>query len=252
MKNTPENKGYIGAIRLLRDKPEWAPIIAAAVESAKTIKGGFAGSWVLDLAKQKGVSWIPGLRTLVAYGILQKEGASTRGGRRAYYTMPDVAGVEQALNEIQVPKTFTPYAGYQVGDSGVIQATKVRIPFFANLAACGGPNMSEAVVDDYIDVDTRLARPGHQYYLVRADGDSMDLAGIHSGDFVLVRVQNHADVGQKVVASLADGVTIKELQYGGDHIILMPRSSNTEHKPMVLKDNVAIQGVVIGTIPGFK
>lgn len=247
------DQGYRGTIRLLHDHPEWAPVVEAALERAKSVKsGGFAGSWVLQLAKKRGVQWIPGLRKLVAYGILEKEGESTRGGRRAYYIMPDIAGVERALDEMGPSVGLAPYSGYEVTGAGVARPERVRVPFFANLASCGGPNMSDAHVDDYYEIDTRLAKPGHQYYLVRADGDSMNQAGINSGDLVLVRVQNHADIGQKVVACLSDGVTIKEYQQQGEYTVLVPRSDNPEYKPIVLTDNAEIQGIVVATIPGFK
>lgn len=253
MPNENKSKGYEGTSRLLHDHVEWAPIVAAAVERAKTVKvGGFAGAWVLQLAKKRGIHWMPGLRKLVAYGILEKEGDSTRGGRRAYYTMPDIKGVEEALNEIGPSIGFTPYSEYEVTGTGVTKRETLRVPFFANLASCGGPNMSDAHIDDYVDVDARLAKPGHQYYLVRADGDSMNQAGINSGDLVLVRVQNHADTGQKVVACLAEGTTIKEFQRQGDYVVLMPRSTNPDHKPIVLTDNAEIQGVVVATIPSFQ
>jgi len=53
------------------------------------------------LAQQTGrPEWQPGLRRLVAYGLLEKVGESTRGGRRAYYRMPDRPGVEEALKKI--------------------------------------------------------------------------------------------------------------------------------------------------------
>lgn len=56
---------------------------------------------VLDKAKEKGVAnWFPGLRVFVSYGILQKT-SSSRGGRRAYYIMPDVEGVKKALQELK-------------------------------------------------------------------------------------------------------------------------------------------------------
>jgi len=47
-------------------------------------------------------AWKPGLRLLVAYGLLEKSGESTRGGRRAYYRMPDRTGVEEALAALPV------------------------------------------------------------------------------------------------------------------------------------------------------
>ncbi len=249
----PKSPGYTATTRLLQDNPQWAPIVAAALEKAKVLNGqGMAGAWVLALAKERGIFWLPNLRKLVSYGILEKEGESTRGGRRAYYIMPDIEGVEAALIEMNVPLNVSPYSGYGVDASGVKKYDLVRLPFYANLASCGGPNMSEAHIDDYYDIDSRLAPPGHQYFLVRADGDSMNLAGVQPGDIVLVRVQNYADIGQKVLACLADGTTIKEFQRQGNYVALMPRSSNPEHKPIVLEEGVEIQGVIVATIPAFK
>lgn len=244
---------YIGTVALLREHPEWRGVVIAALEEAKTIQGGrFAGSWVLERAKAHGVRWIPNLKKLVAYQILKKEGDSTRGGRRSYYSMPDLQGVEQAFNDAGARGAVDPYAAHEVTTSGVARKSTVRVPLYANLAACGNPNESDAHVDDYVEIDSRLVQSGQQYYLVRADGDSMNLAGINSGDLVLVRVQNHADVGQKVVACLADGVTIKELQRRGEFTLLVPRSSNPEHKPIVLRDDIDIQGIVAATIPNFS
>jgi len=251
---SPEiRNAYTGTIALLREYPEWRDVVAAALEEAKTIKGGqFAGAWVLEIAKKHGVRWIPNLRKLVAYGILEKVGESTRGGRRAYYSMSDADSVERALNDVRIVDRAEPYASHEVTDSGIAHKSTVRIPFYANLVSCGSPNMSEAHVDDYVEVDTRLAKSGHQYYLVRADGDSMNAAGINSGDLVLVRVQDHADNGQKVIACLDDGAMIKELQRVGDFFFLIPRSTNPEHKPIMLSENARIQGVVVATMPDFS
>ena len=252
MQNASSQNSYEAVVAMLREHPHWRGVVVAALEEARTIKSDrFAGAWVLERAKKQGVQWVPNLRKLVAYGILTKEGDSTRGGRRAYYSMPDTANVERALNDVAPSVDGIPYAGHEVTGLGIARKASVRVPFFVNLASCGHPNISEAHVDRYVDIDTRLARPGHRYYCVRADGDSMNLAGIHSGDGVLVRVQNHADVGQKVVVCLADGVTIKELQRTGDFTLLVPRSSNPEYKPTVLSEEATIQGVVVAAIPNF-
>jgi hypothetical protein len=88
--------------RLAYEYPDWVPVLRAACVQARKSEpfgGQFAGRWVLqELARQTGrPEWQPGLRRLVAYGLLEKVGESTRGGRRAYYRMPDRAGVEDAL-----------------------------------------------------------------------------------------------------------------------------------------------------------
>jgi hypothetical protein len=88
------------------EHPDWVPVLQAAClqdRESEPFGGVFAGSWVLQkVAEQTGEPvWKPGLRLLVAAGLLEKAGESTRGGRRAYYRMPDRTGVEQALEELQ-------------------------------------------------------------------------------------------------------------------------------------------------------
>lgn len=246
------SNSYEAVVSLLREHPEWKGMIVAALEEAQTIKSGrFAGKWVLERARKYGVTWVPNLKKLVAYGILVKEGDSTQGGRRAYYAMPDPAGVEQALKDVNVSPVGAPYSGIRVTDAGVARRSTIRVPYYANLISCGSPNMSEEQADGHVEVDARIAQPGHQYFLVRAEGDSMNLAGINSGDLMLIRVQDYADIGQKVLACLADGTTVKEYQRSGDYAILMPRSTNPEHKPIVLSEDAMIQGVVLTTIPNL-
>ncbi len=91
--------------RLAREHPEWLSVLEAAVAVATNVEahgGEFAGAWVVDELGRRGAPrWIPNLRILVSYGLLEKSGPSTRGGRRAYYRMPDRAGVEKALEEWQ-------------------------------------------------------------------------------------------------------------------------------------------------------
>lgn len=101
MEQNISTNGYIGVKRLTREKPDWLPILDACLEEAKAVNGDFAGAWVLQKAKTKGIKWFPNLRILVSYGILQRTDVS-RGGRRAYYLMPDIEGVEKALKEQKI------------------------------------------------------------------------------------------------------------------------------------------------------
>lgn len=94
-------------LRLLNEYPEEQRLLRAACEQARKCEpGDFAGSWVLqEMEQQTGErAWRPGLRRLSAAGLIEKTG-SARGGRRAYYRMPDRAGVEQALAEVEARTT---------------------------------------------------------------------------------------------------------------------------------------------------
>ncbi len=93
--------GYNAVMRLARERPDWLPVVQACLEEARENKGEFAGTWVLERVKKLGIKWFPNLRLLVGYAILKHED-TTRGGRRAYYTMPDREGVEKALQELKL------------------------------------------------------------------------------------------------------------------------------------------------------
>jgi len=124
----------------------------------------------------------------------------------------------------------------------------VKIPLVGSVA-CGAPILAEENIEALIPVSVNLAKPGSKYFILRAVGDSMDEAGINNGDLVLVRQQQDADNNQKIVALIDDSATIKELRKENDVVMLIPRSSNPEHQPIILDYDFQIQGVVIATIP---
>jgi len=115
--------------------------------------------------------------------------------------------------------------------------------------ACGIPMLAEENIETYIPVSTALAKRGSNYFLLRAQGDSMDKAGIKAGNILLVRQQQVAETGNKVVALINDEATVKVFERGEQAVILRPKSRNPKHKPIVLTENCQIQGVVIATLP---
>ena len=127
-------------------------------------------------------------------------------------------------------------------------ARTVEVPLVGS-AACGVPILAEENIEAHIPVSTSLARPGHKYFLLRAAGDSMDDAGINDGDLVLVRQQAYAENGDKIVALIDDAATVKEFHREKDVVLLKPRSKNKGHKPIILRENFLIQGVVASVIP---
>jgi hypothetical protein len=92
--------------RLAREHPDWLPVLAAALTVAADAEahgGEFAGAAVVaELGRRGTPRWIPNLRILVSHGLLEKSGPSTRGGRRAYYRIPDREGLERALDGLDV------------------------------------------------------------------------------------------------------------------------------------------------------
>lgn len=130
---------------------------------------------------------------------------------------------------------------------GPAHAQTVSVPV-VGLVTCGKPILAEENIEGYIPVSTAIAKPGAAYYILHASGDSMDKAGINDGEMVLVRKQPVANAGDRVVALIDDEATIKEFRRSKDLVVLMPRSTNQEHKPIILTDDFQIQGVVVAVI----
>ncbi len=124
----------------------------------------------------------------------------------------------------------------------------VDVPLVGSVA-CGLPSLAEQDPEAVIEVSTRIARPGHNYFLLRARGTSMNRAGISDGDIVLVRQQHSAEENDKVVALINDEATIKRFGRRGNVVVLKPDSTDSNHKPMVVSHDLLIQGVVAAVLP---
>jgi len=130
----------------------------------------------------------------------------------------------------------------------------VNIPLVGNVA-CGVPILAVENIVAYIPYQKTLIHGDpDNYFFLKAIGDSMNISNppINDGDYVLVKKQNSADAGQRVVALIGDEATIKKLEVKEDTIVLQPESSNQQNKPIYLFDNPLIQGVVAGVINVMK
>ncbi len=129
-------------------------------------------------------------------------------------------------------------------------AQTVNIPLVGNVA-CGVPILATENIVAYIPYQKSLiSGTPDDYFFLKAIGDSMNISSppINDGDYVLVKKQNSADPGQRIVALIGDEATIKKLEVKEDAIVLQPESSNQQNKPIYLFDDPLIQGVVADVI----
>lgn len=126
------------------------------------------------------------------------------------------------------------------------QPQAASVPILGQVAA-GKPILAEENILGTLALDRSVTRGG-QVFLLKVKGDSMIDAGILDGDYVLVRVQAHAENGEIVVALVEDEATVKRVFHRGDKIVLQPE--NPAHQPMTFtkKDNLRILGKVMGVI----
>lgn len=126
---------------------------------------------------------------------------------------------------------------------------KVQIPLVGNVA-CGVPLLATENVEAYISYDSsKIAGRPDDYFFLRAVGDSMNEARvsgktIDDGDFVLIKKQQTANPGNRVVALIGDEATIKKFVPEDGHVRLQPESTNPKNKPIILFEDFSIQGVV--------
>lgn len=124
----------------------------------------------------------------------------------------------------------------------------IDVPLVGTVS-CGLPILAEENIEAMYPVSTRLAPPTNKYFLLRANGNSMDKKGINDGDLVLIKQQTTAENGQLIVALIDDNATIKEFRRSGDTVVLIPHSTEAKHKPMILTSDFVVQGIVATVIP---
>jgi len=129
----------------------------------------------------------------------------------------------------------------------------VQVPLVGNVA-CGMPIFAEELIEEWIPLSTKLVRSNPaDVFMLRAKGDSMNLAGIDDDDYVVVRKQSSADEGDKVVALIGTEATVKKIHFQKDKISFVPVSSNKTHKEICPEPgSFMIQGKVVGVIKNFK
>jgi len=125
--------------------------------------------------------------------------------------------------------------------------TMVNIPLLGLIAA-GQP--IEAIQDkETIAVPQKKLPRFGEFYALRVLGNSMRDENINDGDIVLVKQQNSAENGQKVVALIDDyETTLKKFYKEQGYIRLQP--ANETFAPIIIKRDkkITIQGIVIDVI----
>ena len=114
--------------------------------------------------------------------------------------------------------------------------------------AAGFPSPAEDYIEAKLDLNQHLIRHPEATFFVRASGDSMIGAGIHSGDLLVVdRAIEPAD-GSVVIAVVNGELTVKRLCQNGERLLLLPE--NDEYYPVEINEHTEFQiwGVVTNVI----
>jgi repressor LexA len=131
-------------------------------------------------------------------------------------------------------------------EEGDLRRAPVRdVPLVGRIAA-GTPILAEEDIEEIFPLPTELVG-NDPVFMLRVQGDSMLLAGIFDGDFVVIRRQPDARDGE-IVAALVDGeeATVKRLRREPGRVLLLPE--NPDYEPIILTRGVEIIGKVVAVL----
>lgn len=126
-------------------------------------------------------------------------------------------------------------------DFALTRREMVQVPIIGTVAA-GMPILAEENIEDYMPIPAEML-PNKEIFMLKVKGESMIEAGIYNNDKVIVAKQPTAENGDKVVALLDDGATVKTFYKEQGHIRLQPENASMD--PIIV-DDVQILGKVIG------
>ena len=134
---------------------------------------------------------------------------------------------------------------YAPGIGPAANRSSVRsVPLVGRIAA-GPATPAIQEIEDVMPLPASLLGNG-EFFMLRVKGQSMHDAGIHDGDFVVVRKQDDATPGQIVAALIEDEATVKTLVRQGGRTILRPE--NPDYEPIEVTTDGRILGKVVALL----
>ncbi len=135
--------------------------------------------------------------------------------------------------------------------SRAVVGSKLLRPLYASRPAAGFPAPGDDLVEKPLDLNDLLIDNPDATFFVRVEGDSMEGAGIFSGDILIVDRSIQAASGHIVVAAVYGEMVVKRLAREGDTLLLV--SENAAYAPIRLNEaeDCFVWGVVTGSVRTF-
>lgn len=126
-----------------------------------------------------------------------------------------------------------------------------HLPLYSSRPAAGFPAPGDDQVERSLDINDLVVKHPNATFFVRVEGDSMEGAGIFSGDVLVVDRSVTPTHGKIVVAALYGEMVVKRLVVqGGTHLLV---SEHEHYEPIAVHENddVHVWGVVVGSVRQF-
>lgn len=164
----------------------------------------------------------------------KREGAGRPKGRNIYgeATKP----IRVPLSKIQDIKAF------------LKNGNKIELPLYSNSVSAGFPSPADDYIECKLDLNEFLIHHPAATFFVRASGDSMNDAGIQSGDMLIVDRSLEATHGKIVIAAINGELTVKRLSRQANQVKLIPANKNYQPIDITADQDIVIWGVVTHVI----
>jgi DNA polymerase V len=180
-------------------------------------------------------------------GAGRKKGSSVYGEPTKAIRVPEsmVPELLSALEQRkQQPNRHTPSSFIEPA----LDPLRVDIPLFNCRVAAGFPSPADDHIEQTLDLNQLLIQKPAATFFVRAEGDSMIGAGIHSNDILVVDRSIEAVPGKVVICALNDELTVKRLANKQGHLVLMAENPDYPDIPIQDEIELVIWGVVTNVI----
>jgi DNA polymerase V len=122
------------------------------------------------------------------------------------------------------------------------------LPLYSNKVSAGFPSPADSDIECKLDLNTHLIQHPAATFFLRVSGDSMQNAGIQSGDMLIVDKSLEPRHGKIVIAAIDGELTVKRLIKTGERVQLVPENKNYPIIEVNDAQDLVIWGVVTHVI----
>jgi DNA polymerase V len=128
------------------------------------------------------------------------------------------------------------------------EARSQELPIFLESVSAGFPSPADDYVEGKLDLNDYLVRNPSATFFVRVVGDSMNDAGIYTGDILVVDRSLNPKSGSIIIAIVDSELTVKRLHKTKNKIFLLPENKNYEPIEITGQMSFEVWGVVTTVI----